>query len=242
MEVLAEAGQLLGYKPDAVNMSQSILDRMEGECEIEAALSKLEMRPFSRNSVQKYKARMIHKTERAGSNWFVLRMHRAGGEDILWFLGVAGAILLLASAIGYFSGIQWLGDHQQIADFRHLGWFRQTLPRLALTIWAVFGVCSYARLKYAFSRTAEWTKTAISSYTKPIPEFAVLTAILLKKELPAASFHVEELSAKDTEERTYHNPRPVRANFDPFLLMTYKGHELYMEVWREDKFDGKRIK
>jgi len=79
-----------------------------------------------------------------------------------------------------------------------------------------------------------WRLTALTRYTQPIPEFVLAKCIEIKKELPAASFYVEQLHE------------------DPFMIVTdgvtlaaagqirsYPDSAFYFEVWDEPRFEGR---
>lgn len=242
MDLLTEAREVLKYSPKSLNTDQAVLDRMQGECEIEAALNKLDLHPFSSRSVDRYKNLMIRKAEKSGSNNFVLMMHDSGaGENLAWIAGLAATAISVITFIRIGTCFSWLQDHQRTADWSHLGAVTQSLPILALIAWGVFILFMYARHKTAIERQASWQRRDLPYYQKPIPDYALETAIQLKKELPAATFQVDELSVETTSVRTRYRP-PAPRVFDPFLVMTYKGHDVYMEVWNEERFDGKRIR
>lgn len=75
---------------------------------------------------------------------------------------------------------------------------------------------------------AEWTPIPIGKYTRPIPEFALQTAVDLKQKCPEAEFFVEELQLK-------------KRALDPFLVVhDSQGNKHYLEVWNEPGFTQKR--
>lgn len=75
-------------------------------------------------------------------------------------------------------------------------------------------------------------------YKKEIPAFALIRAAQTKKAMAAAgvacNFTVEELTKK-TNSTTI--PRP-----DPFMVLHVAGKKLYIDVWNEPKFEGRRTK
>lgn len=82
-----------------------------------------------------------------------------------------------------------------------------------------------AYMKFTDRRSEySWKKTPLNRYKEPVPTFVLSHAIELKKLLPEAEFVVAHLAF---------NP-------DPFLLLGYKGREVYIDVWDEPKFEGRR--
>ncbi len=73
--------------------------------------------------------------------------------------------------------------------------------------------------------TVNWELVPISTYQKPIPEFALSKAVELKEAFPSAAFYVHE-----------HKKDP-----DPFLVMVYQNTVFYVEVWDEPEFEGRQI-
>lgn len=63
------------------------------------------------------------------------------------------------------------------------------------------------------------------SYDKPIPQFALHTALRLKKAEPDATIHIDYLDV-----------RPA----DPFMVVRLGPAEEYVEVWDEADFNGQR--
>jgi hypothetical protein len=83
-------------------------------------------------------------------------------------------------------------------------------------------------------KEASWVEDTFYSHKKPIPDYAIQTAIDIKKLCPEANLRLECL-------RIDQKPSP-----DPFLVWelpgALKGREvLYLEVWEEPSFRGKRI-
>lgn len=95
-------------------------------------------------------------------------------------------------------------------------------------------VDAYREAKEKKNPGFSWEDCPIEEYTRPIPEFALQTAMDLKKLLPGATFQIDEL----VEDKNVG---------DPFLVMTYPGDDgdeylYYMEVWNEPGFSGERVK
>lgn len=77
----------------------------------------------------------------------------------------------------------------------------------------------------------KWVRYELGSYDEPIPEFALQTALDIKKRHKNVSFFVDALEES-------------RLVVDPFLVMRVQidGHirDFYVEVWSESKFHGTR--
>ena len=71
-------------------------------------------------------------------------------------------------------------------------------------------------------------KIDIKKYASPIPEFALETALAVKKEIPSATILIDEY-----RDRHY-------VSCDPFLVVRIGENFYYLEVWNETKFKGKR--
>ena len=85
----------------------------------------------------------------------------------------------------------------------------------------------------------EWVSVPLSGYKKEVPAFALLRAAQIKKELNkaklASSFSVEELQTKTSRSE-------VRKMYDPFMVLEVGERRLYLDVWDEPKFEGRRTK
>jgi uncharacterized integral membrane protein len=75
-------------------------------------------------------------------------------------------------------------------------------------------------------RRRGWTRTSLRRYAKPVPEFALQTALDIREQCPYAKFYVVELEETP----------------DPFLAVTVEGAEglVYVEVWNEPAFNAER--
>jgi hypothetical protein len=71
------------------------------------------------------------------------------------------------------------------------------------------------------ARVANWQSEPIEEYRKPIPEFAIDTALRIKKAMPEIEFRIEELTIVP----------------DPFLIAVLGRVQRYVEVWDEPKFE-----
>ena len=80
-----------------------------------------------------------------------------------------------------------------------------------------------------------WKSTPLNQYQREIPAFALLRATQIKKALNAANiesnFQIEELTKKSQS-----------FVYDPFMVLHVAGKKLYIDVWNEPKFEGRRTK
>ena len=78
-------------------------------------------------------------------------------------------------------------------------------------------------------RNGEWSTTPISEYDQPIPEFAIDTALRIKKAIPEAVFSIEHYFV-------------FRRTQDPFLSFKVPGvqRRFVVEVWDEPDFTAER--
>ncbi len=78
----------------------------------------------------------------------------------------------------------------------------------------------------------KWSWYNLPVYSRPIPTFALQTAMDVKQRLDA-------LDIKHSF-AIYMLERHARAA-DPFLVLNAGNHEYYIEVWNEPSFDAKRV-
>lgn len=101
------------------------------------------------------------------------------------------------------------------------------------------------------NRIPLWRYTQLSSYSKKVPEFALLTALTLKAELQKQGFswstfgfsvaefipmRVRHLEIAHEKERA----RIALRNADPFLVVRIDDKDYFLEVWDEPGFNRKR--
>ncbi len=72
---------------------------------------------------------------------------------------------------------------------------------------------------------AQWRKVPIGSCDRPIPEFALHTAVRIKEADAAAKLEIVYLT---------------KVPADPFLKVTIGTRSAYVEFWDEAAFQGKR--
>ncbi|PQO46472.1 hypothetical protein [Blastopirellula marina] len=172
---------------------------------LKETLTSLDIRPFTQASVDKYKQRC---------EWIVTPMwgRVANVGFAIGFLAVLVAVpALIVSAL-----VSWAGISFYLAAAALLG--------------AVVGVSSLI-LGAVRLRERKWVMHELGSYAEAVPEFALQTALDIKRINPEVEFYVCSL-----EER--------RVVVDPFLVMRVKENgfhrDYYLEVWNESAFSGTR--
>jgi len=84
--------------------------------------------------------------------------------------------------------------------------------------------------------TARWSSDPINHYRGEVPGFVLERALQLKSALPLAQFYVEEMHESYTNLKTEYSPPAP----DPFMWVQYKGINVYLDVWNEPSFEGRR--
>ncbi|MFN3149680.1 hypothetical protein [Bremerella sp.] len=196
-DLAEEAYEVLGYAT-----RQAKVKRLQS---LQKTLEELDIRPFTLESVEKYKK----SCEVPPSRLAVTLVDFSAG------LGLLGAIvclpILVVSAVTLNASLSFY---------------------LALVI-LIGGACLIASAAVGDRFVVErvWLTYDLAHYTEPVPEFALQTALDIKKRHPEVNFYVCSL-----EER--------RMVLDPFLVMRVPGDawykEYYLEVWSEPKFSGER--
>jgi hypothetical protein len=226
-DVLAAAAVKLNYRPTVLVDELTSQKRRDQERTVATALEELGIEPLDRRSVDAYKKYQKQKIEAKGSSRFVHYMHTADRIDFWDGEAVVGVI-----GVGIICSIVPLGV---ILDLKH--------PRFlaGCVIWILslilsWVVCMIARHKNCSTVTGNWYFTPIEQYRHAIPEFVLERALQLKSRLPEANFVVEWLGEETSNVPTSYHPNPP----DPFLAMNYGNIGLYLDVWDEPKFEGRR--
>lgn len=230
-DVFVEAKDKLCYNPQAIRDQVTSVERRARELQVAAALDSLGIEPLDRASVEAYQSAKVSEVTARGASRFVKYMHGKKGEGLVTLLGV----------VGFASTIVTLGiTAMSIDDKTH------TLPHaLAFKIvWSILAsvlvswiVLMIARHKRAATFTAMWKQDWISQYRLPVPDFALARALAVKEVLPAANFLVETLEEQGRNVPVEHTPRPP----DPFLVLWLGDVKVYLDVWDEPKFEGRRM-
>jgi hypothetical protein len=224
-DVLAAAAVKLNYKPTVLT---------DEERTVAIALEELGIEPLDRRSVDAYKKYQKQKIEAKGSSRFVRYMHSAhridfwDGQTVVGVIGV-GIIVSAVLTGAILAGIEDKPPLKHPMFFAGCGiWL--------LSLMAAWVVCMVARHKNCFTITGNWYTTPIEGYRHAIPEFVLERAMQIKIRLPEANFVVEWLGEETHNVPTSYKPNPP----DPFLAMNYGSIGLYLDVWDEPKFEGRR--
>ncbi len=192
-----EASAVLGYT--------TTLTRARRRAALQQTLEELDVRPFTHESVQRYKEAGVRQP-----HWLLSALLN-GVAAIGAIAAVAGIPMLIVAALTMNASLAF-----------------------AVALAIVFGGIAL----FVFSILGEslltqriWLTYDLAYYTKPVPEFALQTAIDIKKKHPEVEFFVCSLEESQVV-------------LDPFLVMRIPGdptlREYYLEVWNEPEFQGKR--
>lgn len=173
-----------------------------GHKHFEQALYDLDIRPFDRESVEEYKTKAV-KSIMAGER------ERNTKYKIGNWLVLYGLCSLALCLIGSF-----LAAKPEEGAF-----FPCCFICGSIALFVGVGLSSYNLPNVFF-----WFSTPISEYDKPIPGFALQTALDLKAKCPYAEFFIQELESFK----------------DPFLVAVIDKKPYYLEVWNEPQFEVKR--
>lgn len=238
-ELLAEARKLLQYTPSVISEEEEHVKRRTTEENVAGALEKLEIEPLDVGKVEAYQRAMLKAAKSKQSSAFVRYMHKSGemewkkGQWVTGTLTIVGVLSIVASCLllGCFHDPATYGAH-----------YAPLVDNIVRMYWGFFlsayVILQYARHKRGTEIAAEWRAIRLDDYIAPVPDFAIARAVAVKRELPEAAFYVEELRVNVTDLVTEECVRPAP---EPFLVMKYKGVTLYLDVWEEPKFEGRRV-
>ena len=229
-DVFERAKEILSYRPTALSQESIRNQRRKEELIVEKALESLGIEPLDGKSVATYQSARVVGVERQGSSKFVKYMHTRKGEPVVVLLGIFA--FAVAVMIGIFAATLF-DEKRNILPHVNIYWNAARLDVLLFTSW-IF--CLVARHKRAISFTARWDRENINSYNARVPEFALTRALEIKEALPEAWFAVETLHEERHGIQTEFNPRPP----DPFMVLRYGEVTLYLDVWNEPSFEGRR--
>ncbi len=216
----SRAYDLLGYQAPTIATNEAEQQRvLVAKCnDIRQALATLNDPPFNSQSVARYKKKMVWRAKKVRRAMMLTGIFSAffaatlsGGMLCLWnifpnpFISLLGVSVAIPCAF-----VAWMGLATALGF------------ELAPTE-------KNNQLFYKPRFRAFWQTIPIRDYKKPMPEFALQTAIDLKEQFPEVEFTVEELVlTKDGK---------VVTDFDPFLRADLPdGTSYYLEVWNEPEF------
>jgi hypothetical protein len=168
LELAEEAARLLGYAKLKEVAAQKGISRLS------RVLKELDIQPFSRISVERYKAEEPDAAEVDVPEF--LKRHRKLARILLWFVPVWVIVSGIGIAGGWF--ISW-----------KLG-----IASLAGVIVILMKGCEFDdRLAALFPM---WERVPLAQYGEEVPVYVLHKAVDIKKQLPSAEFYVEQ-RAKD---------------------------------------------
>jgi hypothetical protein len=189
-----QAEEKLGYKVAKKSARQSKL-----KASLLSALEKADVRPFTGESVEKYK------------------------QQIESFPIVVPMVMTLATILCYVGSYWVLG----VCSF----WGSGVLG-VGLLLWSLVMTMGTVGSWVEFGEgqsSNRWGRFFLENYTKPVPEFAIQTALDIRKHFrPVGKLRVWVEEAVEIP--------------DPFLIVGAEGLDevFYIEVWNEPSFRGER--
>jgi hypothetical protein len=210
VELSEKARAVLGY----VGLSNALSAQKQNEAGTQFAadvFARLGIEPFTNESVERYKAKMLHKLNKP---YRLDELCDHGGFAASYI--ISGVALLIFSLACLFIGID-AGWHKVPLVVKTLAVASTIIPAWAISV----GVRA-KRIQW------EWRSVPLHQTNSHIPAFAISRAIELRQELGAnVNLGIEELRSW---ERTK----------DPFLFADIAGKRYYLDVWDEPGFEGRR--
>lgn len=231
VDLLDQAYSALGYEPSAVTITRTRAERRKAELVVSGALESLGIDPIDKSLVAKYQKEKILQVQARGASKFVRWMHGTNGEGAVVMLGIA---TFGGMAVTAFTALANLPD-QAPHHLAHAHIFF-ILFNVLLTCLASWIVLMVARHKRAEIYIGMWKAVYLQDYRECIPDFVIARALAIHEALPGTTFHVEHLTQETRNVETARRPDP-----DPFLVMTYQHVNLYLDVWDEPGFEGRRM-
>jgi hypothetical protein len=187
------------------------ITRNAGTSALQGALIRLDIHPFTSESVSLYKKQTIDRLNRKHRRLFWWAFWTV---QVLWCIGALLVVLLSPKMV----------DSPLLS--RTIGFlFLSGLGTLVSTM--VGGSMESTSLAPIYT----WRDTPIRDYGGRVPEFALVTALRVQKECPLACFSIQHLVDIKT---SFAGP-------DPFLVVRVPdGQEYYLEVWDEPGFKAVR--
>ena len=166
LELADEAARLLGYAKLKRTLAAG---KLSGE--LARVLRRLDIQPFSRDSVERYKSEQPDAVELVGAPEFFKR-HRKLGRILLWLIPVWGLLSMIGIAAGGLTSWQLV------------------IASLASILLLVAKGCEFDDRLAALFPT--WERVPLSEYPEDIPLYVLEKAVAIKKQLPGAQFYVEQ--------------------------------------------------
>jgi uncharacterized membrane protein len=253
LQVADQANKVFGYDRLAKNIREKRKEKIEKraadlrgceerrqqailQSEAREVLAKLDIVPYSNESVEKYKAAVIDKAEDA---YYLNELTRIvfGSLIPIFFLA---AFFLSLEASAYKTVTIW--DH--VAPYS----FFAGIGSIILSIVLVFvrtktpGRWGTERHAYKSFPGYHWVEEGLHSYDDEAEVVALIIALQIHEYLPGADLHVEVLRQKPVPEVTHHQSYSSVSGWDgdPFLVLRVAGEDHYLAVWGEPDFERKQ--
>ena len=168
LELADEAARLLGYAKLRKTLAADIGELAE-------VLNQLDIQPFSRDSVKRYKAEEPAAAELTDVPEF-FRGHRKLARTLLCLIPVWGLLSMIGTAAG------WL-----------ISWQLGVASLTSILLLLAKGCELSDRLAALFPT---WERVPLAGYQEDVPLHVLERAVAIKKQLPGAEFYVEQ-RAKD---------------------------------------------
>jgi hypothetical protein len=170
----------------------------------EAFLIEKDIRPFTQDSVDKYKAFVIKSLN---PNWYVRWCSEI--PDRASFFGSVGCAIALAAIIMSLC----------------FNWYAVPVCFLSAIVFSMSAFTLYQGIRSHNIDYYQWHRQPLHDYTGIVPDFALQTALDIKRKFKGVRFYVEFVGHSIP---------------DPFLVC-YNNKNYYLEVWNEPKFKQERI-
>jgi|GEM_PF-2861646 len=202
-EVLKYAEHNLGY-------THPERGRLVAKSALTNALRIMGLKPFTPLSVERYKAAELRRHQ---GKLAMIREKTNSIGSLSLFMGLFSMVaFILVSLLS--AGQMWVRA------------FGYTLVSSAITFF--LGLLVYAIIGDDSKIKAKWQRRSLKDYDRPVPEFALATAMELHQRVPGATFLIDELVI-DMQPK------------DPFLVVVLAGVEYYVEVWAEPGYKQERM-
>lgn len=208
-QLAKECQELLGY-----DQLQKRQPSKRQRAELHAALFQEGVRPFTSESVKRYKNEMCERNvwlpyrlpgihQAIAATEFVIRKFMPEWLALVWFIG---------TFVGLIVGGFGLMTHRHIPEL--------------IGLWSIGSAAILAILIHKETSCGSWNDVDIKSYEGDIPTMLLHRAVALKRHLPDAQFLISE----------YRRDIPR----DPFLVIKYGQWTETIGVWDERDFDPKK--
>ena len=215
LSLATQVREKLGYSPPGTeDVPRKTAEKAHSQ--LIEALTRAGIKPFEPSSVKRYKRQVRHSWLRGKRSGPIERLVQAVmlRTRLLDISDAAGSLLLFpASSIGLsIGGAVTLTQSHWSAG-------------LGLLCGGVLFACFFGIFVKATQRG--WNRLPLKNYKRPVPSFALLTALELNAHFPGVEFFVEEFEKQD-----------------PFLIAydSKANEEAHVEVWAEPSYTAQRMK